>query len=265
MTPPSLPEPYKMYQLDDEGRIRPLHQVGWVKERWRSVATFDDAISEIASLDITLADAFPDDDWHGLSDEEWLELCAKRHLNIEEGFFMITGVDVDCAVFRFQFGDEVFFNLRPDFAFLSLKSNLGEPPVNAVEAAVRSLMLAHYALQAGALKRAIDCKELSATGLYPIEWWLEFWSVRGFGGTLPEAKEAPLAGPTKEKPTKRQEATYLTIIGALLELVRSPRPGRDSNAAVIRELTENYGDKPGISKSNLEAKFAAAQRQLSSL
>ena len=65
-------------------------------------------------------------------------------------------------------------------------------------------------------------------------------------------------------PGERAEATYLTIIGALLELVRTPRPGRDSDAAVIRELIHNYDDKPGISKSTLEAKFADARRQLSS-
>lgn len=62
----------------------------------------------------------------------------------------------------------------------------------------------------------------------------------------------------------RSEATYQTIIGALLELVRTPRPGRDSDAAVIRELIENYSDKPGISKSTLETKFADARRRLHS-
>jgi hypothetical protein len=62
----------------------------------------------------------------------------------------------------------------------------------------------------------------------------------------------------------RAETTYLTIIGALLELVRTPRPGRDSDAAVIRELIDNYGDKPGISKTTLEAKFADARRRLRS-
>ncbi|MDL2336720.1 MAG: hypothetical protein QFE16_02665 [Pseudomonadota bacterium] len=66
------------------------------------------------------------------------------------------------------------------------------------------------------------------------------------------------------KPHARAEATYLTIIGALLELVRTPRPGRDSDAAVIRELIENYSDKPGISKTTLEAKFAEARRRLNS-
>ena len=65
-------------------------------------------------------------------------------------------------------------------------------------------------------------------------------------------------------PGERAEATYLTIIGALLELVRSPRQGRDSDAAVIRELIENYSDKPGISKTTLEGKFADARRRLNS-
>lgn len=61
----------------------------------------------------------------------------------------------------------------------------------------------------------------------------------------------------------RERTTYENIIGALLELVKSPRPGRESDAAVIRELVENYGEKPGISKSNLERKFPEAKRSLS--
>ncbi|OYU43872.1 MAG: hypothetical protein CFE44_15995 [Burkholderiales bacterium PBB4] len=65
-------------------------------------------------------------------------------------------------------------------------------------------------------------------------------------------------------PGDRAEAPYLTIIGAMLELVRSPRAGRDSDAAVIRELIENYSDKPGISKTTLEARFADARRRLNS-
>lgn len=63
-------------------------------------------------------------------------------------------------------------------------------------------------------------------------------------------------------PGERAETTYLNIIGALVELVRAPRPGRDSDAAVIRELVENYPEKPGISKTTLEAKFAEARRRL---
>ena len=66
-------------------------------------------------------------------------------------------------------------------------------------------------------------------------------------------------------PGERAEATYLNIIGAMLDLLRSPRPGREeSDAAVIRELIENYSDKPGISKTTLETKFAEARRRLNS-
>jgi hypothetical protein len=60
----------------------------------------------------------------------------------------------------------------------------------------------------------------------------------------------------------RESKTHLNIIGALLELVQSPRAGRDSDAAVIRELVENYPDKQGISKRTLEDKFAQAKRSL---
>ena len=60
----------------------------------------------------------------------------------------------------------------------------------------------------------------------------------------------------------RQTTTFLNIIGALLELIHSPRPGRDSEASVIRELLDNYSEKPGISKRTLEDKFADAKRSL---
>ena len=80
-------------------------------------------------------------------------------------------------------------------------------------------------------------------------------------GVAAEADESPKASAPLHP---RAEATYLTIIGALLELVRTPRPGRDSDAAVIRELIDNYADKPGISKTTLETKFADARRRLHS-
>lgn len=82
-----------------------------------------------------------------------------------------------------------------------------------------------------------------------------------------EAERASLAAFVERQvvPDDRAETTYLCIIGALLELVREPRPGRDSEAAVIRELTLGYSHLPGIAKSTLEAKFAAAKRQMRSI
>lgn len=68
---------------------------------------------------------------------------------------------------------------------------------------------------------------------------------------------------TDEKPVSPKErSSFLNIIGAMLELLQSPRDGRDSDAAVIRELVDNYGEKSGISKSNLEIKFSEAKRRL---
>lgn len=81
-----------------------------------------------------------------------------------------------------------------------------------------------------------------------------------FGPEVHASETPPATAPLHP----RAETTYLTIIGALLELVRNPRSGRDSDAAVIRELIENYSDKPGISKTTLEAKFADARRRLHS-
>ena len=211
-----------------------------------------------------MADAFPDEGWTGLTSGDWRELQAKRYLNIEEGLFMVTGANIENAVSRFRFREEVFFNMRPDFAFRSLASDLVEQPINAVELAMWNRLLEDYGLETGAIKRAIDSKELLPTNVYPLEWWREFWFVRGFGEVLTAVDQLPAEGPARDLLDKRAETTYLTIIGALLELVRTPRAGRDSDAAVIRELIDNYSDKPGISKTTLEAKFADARRRLRS-
>jgi hypothetical protein len=60
----------------------------------------------------------------------------------------------------------------------------------------------------------------------------------------------------------RERVTLLNIIAALLDLVLSPRAGRDSQADVIVELVENYGEKQGIAKSTLEQKFSEANKSL---
>lgn len=73
--------------------------------------------------------------------------------------------------------------------------------------------------------------------------------------------------PSKDMATlgQRERTTLLNVIGALLELVKNPRDGRTSDAAVIRELLACYEDRPGISKPTLEAKFAEAKRSLDQL
>ena len=75
------------------------------------------------------------------------------------------------------------------------------------------------------------------------------------------------AGPlhTADKQLKnRERETLLTIIGVMLELLKSPKPGRDSDAAVIKEMLDNYGDKPGIKERTLQEKFPIAKRTLMS-
>jgi hypothetical protein len=73
------------------------------------------------------------------------------------------------------------------------------------------------------------------------------------------------SAPLQEKPlAPKARSGYLNVIGALLELVKTPREGRESDAAVIRELEANYSDKHGISKRNLETVFSEAKRSLQS-
>lgn len=96
---------------------------------------------------------------------------------------------------------------------------------------------------------------------------------------LQEATAAPQQAPQEADPAPQQataapqddegkllhpkrETTYLNAIGALVELIQSPRPGRDSEAAVIRELLANYGERPGIGKRTLETIFPMARQRL---
>lgn len=75
------------------------------------------------------------------------------------------------------------------------------------------------------------------------------------------------AGPllTADKQLKnRERETLMTIIGVMLELLKTPKPGRDSDAAVINEMLQNYGEKPGIKERTLQEKFPLAKRILMS-
>jgi hypothetical protein len=91
-------------------------------------------------------------------------------------------------------------------------------------------------------------------------------SQRELNGLPPldsELRDASVAAMQKDKTLAPKERTaLLNLVGALFELIQSPRPGRTSDAAVIRELVENYPDRHGISKSNLDRKIPEAKRSL---
>ncbi len=74
-----------------------------------------------------------------------------------------------------------------------------------------------------------------------------------------------------EKPSaleQRAEATYLNIIGGLLNLMLATTTGRqkgsiyESQAAIISALLAHHEGKQGISKATLENKFAQANKNL---
>lgn len=69
---------------------------------------------------------------------------------------------------------------------------------------------------------------------------------------------------TAKELSNASERAYRNIIGAMLELLKNPRDGRNDDAAIVRELVANYGDKYGISESNLNRKFPEAKRSLHS-
>jgi hypothetical protein len=222
------------YVVDDEGRIRPVHQMGWAKERWNDASSFDEAMMGVATL--SMADAFPADNG-GLSDEDFRDLEAKRYLDIADGFFLATGIDVRFGVYRFTWQGAMYLTMRPDFFFKSLVNNLNEPPVNALESTVRDRLLDYYR-ELDALTYALVKGELKATEVYPMEWWIDFWKVRGI------AVSAQVLDPSTrpaEKPLKTTERnTLLTIIAALCDY-SALKPNERGTAVEIAKLTEEIG------------------------
>jgi hypothetical protein len=70
-------------------------------------------------------------------------------------------------------------------------------------------------------------------------------------------------------PSSRSETTHLNVIGGLLHLLMGSSPSGQAYSSfrtqesIIDALVAHYGDKLGMSKRTLEAKFAAAKRKLS--
>jgi hypothetical protein len=79
----------------------------------------------------------------------------------------------------------------------------------------------------------------------------------------PEVEDAGKLVSQQEKPMQAKERSgLLNIIAVMLELLQTPKSGRNTAAAVIDEMVENYPDKHGISVRNLQAKFADAKVNL---
>ncbi len=96
--------------------------------------------------------------------------------------------------------------------------------------------------------------DLKGRGILTIEREsFDSWVVKNF------EKDSPL--PSKPLDV-RERTAYLNTIAVLLEFVKSPRPGRNSEAAIIKEMMENYSEKYGISERGLMGKFAEAKRSL---
>jgi hypothetical protein len=238
--------------------------MGWSRIPWKDAATFDEAITAIAESSVFKEDAFSPDDCVGITPDEWGDLLAKRHLDLEDGFFLATGVRVSGAVFRFKWGDDVFFNMRPDFGFMCLATDLGEQPINAAESKFRDRLLDFYR-ETDAMKRAIEAEELDPMKTYTVEWWRYFWKVRGI--SVPDEPE------TAEKPTEkplqpRERTTLLNTIAALLGYIAGETPGVEkhpsfeSEAKLIEAIAEHYKGYDGLSQSNLSRKFPEAKRSL---
>jgi len=248
-------DPSEQYSLDDFGRICPAYQMGWSKVPWKDSATFDDAINAIAESRAFQEDAFPPDDLQ-INPEEWSDLRAKGYLDIEEGFFLATGVNVSGAVFRFQWGEEVFFNMRPDFGFLSLATHFGEQPINAAESKIRDMLIDYYR-EPVALQRAIEVGELEPLKLYSVGWWREFWKSRGIP-ILDETDEKKVDRPIAAK----ERNTLLVIIAALAKEAKIDLSKPSKAGEQIANLTEFMG--ASVDHATIEQKIKQIPNALES-
>lgn len=220
------------YYLDDLERVRPVHQMGWVREPWQNASSFDEAMEGVTAL--AMSDVFPDEDLE-VGPEELNDLQAKRYLDVADGFYLATGVDGGFGLFRFMWQNGIFFSMRPDFVFQSVVSHLGERPINKLESAIRDRLIDYYR-ELDALKHALAKGEIEATGVYPIDWWIEFWRVRGISLAAPS-----IAGSNHDKPLRTTERnTLLTIIAALCDYSDIDPKGRGA-AVQIAKMTEEIG------------------------
>jgi len=85
-------------------------------------------------------------------------------------------------------------------------------------------------------------------------------------GKTPDAESVPEQ--KRHKVGGRAESTYLNIIGGLLSLALGQKDNGDplssysSQAEIIADLVDRFPTANGISKSNLESKFAEAKRAI---
>lgn len=87
----------------------------------------------------------------------------------------------------------------------------------------------------------------------------------GFRKVPENAVTLGTAEPAKRHLLPRERDGLMNIIGGLLELLQDQRPTRaetTSQTKIIEALLAAYSDKGGISRRNLEAKFADAKRGL---
>jgi len=228
--------PEDEYYVDDLGRICPVHEIGWVREGWQAVPVFDEAMEGVAAFAMT--EAFHDEN-EGLGAEEFSDLRAKRYLDIVDGFYLATAIDPRFGTWRFVWQGETFFSMRPDFIFRSLATNLGEAPVNILESAVRKRLLDYYR-ELDALERALAQGEIDVMELYPVEWWTDFWRVRGIADMKPITEPSDSAPATGNALKTTERNTLLTIIAALCDYSAINLKAHGT-AAQIARLTEEFG------------------------
>jgi hypothetical protein len=162
------------YIVDKEGQIRPVNRIGWAREAFSEARSLDECLSKWTNV---IKDDFISIDDYISSEECASEFVTKFYLDIVDGFTIVTGIFEDNTYFRVKWGDEIYFTARPDFLKSCIVQNLSEAPLNEIENFVRDELINYIEIEA--IHLAIRAGELDPDGLYPIEWWKQFWKSRG--------------------------------------------------------------------------------------
>lgn len=179
---------YEPYEIDGDNRIVPIYSRGWAKNQPTETTTFDDALA------FFLKAGLDDAGLVGPNRQELVESIiqylpsfkARKYLNAEEALYLLTGVMLERASYRFEWEGQIFFPMRPDFGLRCILQNFNAAPVNDYESKLRDELL-RFSEEVEAIYLAIKYGEILAPDVLgninlraPMEEWVALFQDRGF-------------------------------------------------------------------------------------
>lgn len=238
--------PNTSYSIDSEGHIRPAspsHGMAW----WKDEKTFSDAIDSIVASEYFQGfqeEAIPNEamknqpeEWEG-----WLRIIkANGYLDIEEGFFLATGVIVPNACVSFQWNGGCYYTIRPDLMYLGLcySDYIGDIAINKAEEVVCERLDEICPMEIYAIQRAIQAGEIDPRKLYPVQWWRDFWKVRELTIVFDKTAVSKVGKPESTRKTENLLRAIASI--AIDAYGHDPKSAKSSAPQDIADALDKQG------------------------